>query len=115
MCLSLLGTWSGGKGEGWDPAASTVVQVLISIQSLILVPEPYFNEPGFERSMGTPQGTARSQAYNLQVQRDNVRLAMLDALKTQQAFPEFAEVVAGHFRLRKARAGGGCWGARSPV
>jgi hypothetical protein len=27
--------------------------VLLSIQSLILVPEPYFNEPGFERTMGT--------------------------------------------------------------
>lgn len=26
-----------------------VVQVLVSIQSLILVPEPYFNEPGFEQ------------------------------------------------------------------
>ena len=27
--------------------------MLLSIQSLILVPEPYFNEPGYERSMGT--------------------------------------------------------------
>lgn len=25
------------------------VQVLVSIQSLILVPEPYFNEPGYEQ------------------------------------------------------------------
>ena len=31
-------------------------QVLISIQSLILCPEPYYNEPGFERSYGTTQG-----------------------------------------------------------
>ena len=42
VCLSLLGTWHGGKGEGWDPAVSSVLQVLISIQSLILVPQPYF-------------------------------------------------------------------------
>ena len=31
-------------------------KVLISIQSLILCPEPYYNEPGFERSYGTTQG-----------------------------------------------------------
>ena len=30
--------------------------MLISIQSLILCPEPYYNEPGFERSYGTTQG-----------------------------------------------------------
>jgi hypothetical protein len=30
-------------------------QVLVSIQGLILVPEPYFNEPGFEGSLGTKQ------------------------------------------------------------
>lgn len=56
VCLSLLGTWSGGAGETWDPNASTCFQVLVSIQSLILVPDPYFNEPGFEDSMHTDQG-----------------------------------------------------------
>lgn len=30
-------------------------QVLISIQSLIFVAEPYFNEPGFEGQLGTAQ------------------------------------------------------------
>ena len=32
------------------------VQVLISIQSLILVPEPYYNEPGYDKSYGTSSG-----------------------------------------------------------
>ena len=32
-------------------------QVLISIQSLIFVAEPYFNEPGYEGQLGTPQVT----------------------------------------------------------
>ena len=49
VCLSLLGTWSGAKGEMWEPAHSTMLQVIVSIQSLILVPQPYFNEPGYER------------------------------------------------------------------
>jgi ubiquitin-protein ligase len=50
VCLSLLGTWAG---PSWNPAQSTLLQVLVSIQSLILVPEPFFNEPGFERWMNT--------------------------------------------------------------
>ena len=32
VCLSLLGTWQGGRGESWSPDYSTVLQVLISIQ-----------------------------------------------------------------------------------
>ncbi len=27
VCLSLLGTWQGGKGEGWIPGVSTANQV----------------------------------------------------------------------------------------
>lgn len=27
VCLSLLGTWSGGQGESWDPQASSAFQV----------------------------------------------------------------------------------------
>lgn len=57
VCLSLLGTWSGGAGETWDASTSTCFQVLVSIQSLILVPDPYFNEPGYEDSMHTDQGS----------------------------------------------------------
>lgn len=45
VCLSLLGTWSG---PGWDPAISTLSQVLVSIQSAILVDKPYYNEPSYE-------------------------------------------------------------------
>lgn len=34
VCLSLLGTWSGPK---WDPGHSSILQILVSIQGLILV------------------------------------------------------------------------------
>lgn len=43
VCLSILGTW---QGPGWQPGKSTLMQVLLSIQGMIFVPEPYFNEPG---------------------------------------------------------------------
>ena len=44
VCLSLLGTWSGSAEENWQPRKSTLLQVLVSIQSMILVEAPYFNE-----------------------------------------------------------------------
>lgn len=44
VCLSLLGTWSGSKEEQWNSKTSTFLQVCVSLQSLIFVAEPYFNE-----------------------------------------------------------------------
>jgi hypothetical protein len=43
-----------------NPKTSTLLQVLVSIQSLILVEKPYFNEPGYERTMNTPEGASAS-------------------------------------------------------
>lgn len=51
VCVSLLGTWSGRDSEVWSPL-STILQVIVSIQGLILVPEPYFNEAGFDKQKG---------------------------------------------------------------
>ena len=50
VCLSLLGTWDG---PGWDPKDSTLLQVLVSIQSLIMVPKPFYNEPGYDEKNPT--------------------------------------------------------------
>lgn len=30
----------------WNPETSTILQVLVSIQGLVLVPKPYYNEAG---------------------------------------------------------------------
>ncbi|OVA14003.1 Ubiquitin-conjugating enzyme [Macleaya cordata] len=45
VCLSLLNTFSGQKNERWNPSESTLLQVLVSIQALILNAKPYFNNP----------------------------------------------------------------------
>ncbi|KAK2982816.1 hypothetical protein RJ640_021306 [Escallonia rubra] len=45
VCLSLLNTWSGRGEEKWTENKSTVLQVLVSLQGLVLNSEPYFNEP----------------------------------------------------------------------
>ncbi|TFK93617.1 ubiquitin conjugating enzyme family protein [Polyporus arcularius HHB13444] len=91
VCLSLLGTWSG---PGWIAGKSTLLQVLISIQSMILCDEPYLNEPGWANSGGTPKSTA----YSANVRRMVVRTAMLGNLK---APPEpWGDVIRTHFRLK---------------
>ncbi|WVZ72937.1 hypothetical protein U9M48_021319 [Paspalum notatum var. saurae] len=97
VCLSLLGTWSGRGCENWNPSQSTMLQVLVSIQALILNENPYYNEPGYEASANTAQGQRSALEYN-----DNTFLysckTMLYSLRRP---PEhFADLVAGHFRMR---------------
>ena len=88
VCLSLLGTWSG---PGWSAGQSTLLQVLVSIQSLVLSEEPILNEPGWERHAGS----ASSKAYTKNVRRMNVKIAMLDLLNNPPA--PWKEVIDGHF------------------
>lgn len=64
VCLSLLNTWEGRQDEKWVPGKSTMLQVLVSIQGLILNTEPYFNEPGYERLSGTKAGDKESSEYS---------------------------------------------------
>ena len=64
MCLSLLGTWPGKPEEMWNPQTSSLLQVLVSIQSLILIAEPYYNEPGYERTRGSEAGEVASRKVN---------------------------------------------------
>lgn len=58
-----------------------VIQVLVSIQSLILVSEPYFNEPGYERSRGTPSGNQNSRDYDVNIRQATVKWAMLEQIR----------------------------------
>jgi ubiquitin-conjugating enzyme E2 O len=64
ICLSLLGTWEGNKVEGWNPAKSTVLQVIVSMLGLVLVREPYFNEAGYEPLAGLESSKRPSALYN---------------------------------------------------
>ncbi|KAK3235887.1 hypothetical protein CYMTET_53942 [Cymbomonas tetramitiformis] len=95
VCLSLLGTWAG---PGWDRAHSTLLQVLVSIQSLILVEEPYFNEPGYERSRGTRSADKASQKYDAQVRANTLLHALLPALRRPPH--HFAEVLRRHYTTK---------------
>ena len=96
VCLSLLGTWTG---PGWKPADSTLLQVLVSIQGLVLVHDPWFNEPGYEAQRGSPSGKASSEKYNKQIRGYTMRWAMLDQL--EKPHPLFKDVIKTHFLLKR--------------
>lgn len=93
VCLSLLNTWSG---PSWDPKTSTLLQVLISIQSLIMVPDPFFNEPGMENQPGLE---LQSKQYNAGIKYNALRLAMLGMIESPPY--AFEKIVRTHFVLKK--------------
>ncbi|XP_063888903.1 (E3-independent) E2 ubiquitin-conjugating enzyme UBE2O-like isoform X1 [Scylla paramamosain] len=99
VCVSLLGTWSGKGTEVWT-SQSNLLQVIISIQGLILVSEPYFNEAGYERQKGTQQGRENSRMYN-----EMVVLKLIQAMaKVIQAPPDiFRNEIIHHFHMKAAR------------
>ena len=99
VCLSLLGTWGGQEGEKWNTKTSTFLQVMVSIQSLILIEEPYFNEPGWERQMNTDLGKSKSREYSESKQPHTINLAMINMIKFPPA--GFEDVIQNHFRMKK--------------
>ena len=99
VCLSLLGTWSGEKSEKWNPEISTFLQVIISIQSLILVEEPYFNEPGWEKDMHTELGKKRSFAYKDKIRYQNLKVSIVNQLKNPPF--GFKDFILKHFKLKR--------------
>ncbi|GAV88562.1 UQ_con domain-containing protein [Cephalotus follicularis] len=64
VCLSLLNTWKGTGTEVWNPGSSTILQVLLSLQALVLNKKPYFNESGYDRQVGRAEGEKNSVSYN---------------------------------------------------
>uniref|UniRef100_A0A8K9V9Q8 Dual E2 ubiquitin-conjugating enzyme/E3 ubiquitin-protein ligase BIRC6 n=1 Tax=Oncorhynchus mykiss TaxID=8022 RepID=A0A8K9V9Q8_ONCMY len=106
VCLSILNTWHGRPEEKWNPQTSSFLQVLVSVQSLILVSEPYFNEPGYERSRGTPSGTQSSREYDGNIRQASVKWAMLEQMRN--ASPCFKEVIHKHFYLKRVEVMAQC-------
>ncbi|KAF9015536.1 hypothetical protein BDQ17DRAFT_1341239 [Cyathus striatus] len=64
VCLSILGTWAGDRNETWSAARSSLLQALVSIQGLVLVKEPWFCEPAYEKLRGTEDGIVNSRLYS---------------------------------------------------
>lgn len=90
VCLSLLGTW---QGEPWKPGESTLLQVVISLQAMILCEEPWYNEPGREAAYHRGSGHNPAEAYNQVVREHTVRYAMLNWLDKP---PQLWQAVVDH-------------------
>jgi ubiquitin-protein ligase len=107
VCLSLLGTWRGEKGESWNSETSTFFQILVSIQSQILIEEPYFNEPSYESYIGKAHGQTSSKLYNENIRKYNLDHAMNDLIEgiltNKSSYPEFDYIIRNYFKLKKNR------------
>lgn len=102
VCLSILGTYIGpaaSESEKWN-TSSTLYQVLISIQSQILVDKPYFNEPGYQYQYNTPSGEKLSKEYNQNIRLYTLQHAIYDLL-IDNKFKEFDDIINNHFKLKK--------------
>ncbi|KAL4475504.1 hypothetical protein ABPG72_013328 [Tetrahymena utriculariae] len=97
ICLSLLGTWNGQKNEKWNESSSNILQILISIQSLVMNDQVYYNEPSVEKQ--NPENEMRNRAYQNIIKISNIRHAMIDQLKNPD--PEFRDIIKMHFYLNK--------------
>ncbi|CAM0957315.1 unnamed protein product [Alopecurus aequalis] len=97
VCLSLLGTWDGHGCEKWNSAHSTMLQVLVSIQALVLNEQPYFNEPGYEMYANNAIGQRSALEYNDTTFEYSCRTMLYSLRRAPQ---HFEDLVAGHFRER---------------
>ena len=96
VCLSLLGTWDG---PGWIPGTSTLSQVLISIQSSILVDMPWANEPGSERVLHTPEGKRAVARHNSHVRLATLQFGIIEAMTSPPR--GFEAACAAHFWFKR--------------
>jgi ubiquitin-protein ligase len=103
VCSSILNTWRGLASESWTPELSTIFQIFMSIQSQILVEQPYFNEPGYEKTMNTPNGQKNSIEYNEKIMQYTLNHAMIGLLDSTSKgkYPEFHDVIHEYFAYHK--------------
>ncbi|KAL4920771.1 ubiquitin-conjugating enzyme/RWD-like protein [Aspergillus aurantiobrunneus] len=78
VCLSILGTWTGERGEQWS-SAQGLESVLISIQSL-MSSNPYENEPGYEHA-DSKSDRENMAEYKSKIRHETIRLAVIQPLE----------------------------------
>ncbi|RFN51601.1 hypothetical protein FIE12Z_4075 [Fusarium flagelliforme] len=78
VCLSILGTWRGERGEEWS-SAQGLESILLSIQSL-LSSNPYENEPGFEDANEESDKKAQKD-YVQKIRHETLRISVIQRLE----------------------------------
>lgn len=85
--------------EVWAPDSSSLLQVLVSIQGLILVEKPYYNEAGYEPQAGSEEGEHNAAVYNEQALLECLK-SMVNVIRNPPR--HFEPLVRVHFAGRKA-------------
>lgn len=96
VCLSIINTWEGDPEEMWVPEQSSLLQVLLSIQTLVMDCNIMGKESGYETYGANYSGNV---SYCNVVKYLNMKFAVLEQLRNPPR--EFAEVVIKHFTLKK--------------
>ncbi|KMT16285.1 hypothetical protein BVRB_3g054350 [Beta vulgaris subsp. vulgaris] len=97
VCLSLLNTWNGKKSEKWDSKNSTVLQLLLSIQALVLNEKPFFNEPALPPWLGRAFWEKKSITYN---ERMFILSCKTMLLVLRRPLKNFEPLINQHFKDR---------------
>lgn len=98
VCLSLLGTWSGEAGEKWGEQ-SNLLQVLISLQSIVMSDGIIYNEPAYAQGRYTKSFLGMDLGYTNIVKYGNIKYAMTEQIKNPPR--GFEEIIKYHFYLKK--------------
>ena len=98
VCLSLLGTWSGSSIEKWDPKNSSIVQLLLSLSSIVMNDRIIENEPGHGNQMNTIHGIEENEGYANIVRNANITYAMIGMLKKPPQ--NFSQIIKEYFEFK---------------
>ena len=85
----------------WNPRSSNLVQVVLSIQGLILgTSTPYYLEAGYEKQRGTLEGAISSRRYN-----EGAYLLTLRSMVASLSCPltPFESLIKNHFKEHRKR------------
>jgi len=99
VCLSLLGTWAGSSQENWDPKTSNLLQLILSISSLVMTEQVIINEPGRENMMLTEKGILENEGYCNIIKYGNLNYAMINNVKSPCAI--FKDLITDYFIFKE--------------
>jgi ubiquitin-conjugating enzyme E2 O len=95
VCLSLLNTFGGEGTEVWSPGTSSLLQVVVSLQALVLNDQPYYNEARYDQLVDTPKGHRNALPYSEKAFLLTLRTALHLLHQPPKGFEKF---VKDHFR-----------------
>ena len=96
VCLSVINTWGGAPEERWNSAYSTLLQIFLSVQALVMDNNILQKEPGFDKY---DTNSIENKTYGWIVRYGNMKYAMIENLKNPPL--GFEKIVKKHFSVKK--------------